>query len=90
MNLASLAKDAAELLLGEPGLTQHCGVCWYLLAKQLLCSTAQAEEIVILASLAKDAAELLWEMVATEDLGDATQQMRGNASTIQVRPMVFP
>jgi len=45
---------------------------------------------VILASLAKDAAELLWEMVATEDLGDATQQMRDNASTIQVRPMVFP
>ncbi len=39
----------------------------------------------MLASLAKDAAELLWEMVATEDLGEATQQMRENAVTIQVR-----
>lgn len=39
---------------------------------------------MILASLAKDAAELLWEMVATEDLGDATQQMRYAAANIQV------
>jgi uncharacterized phage infection (PIP) family protein YhgE len=46
---------------------------------------SQAEEIVILASLAKDAAELLWEMVATEDLGDATQQMRDSAATIQAQ-----
>ena len=38
----------------------------------------------MLASLARDAAELLWEMVATEDLGDATQQMRDNAAEIQV------
>lgn len=45
----------------------------------------QAEEIVMLSSLAREAAELLWEMVATEDVGDATQQMRDNASTIQVR-----
>ena len=44
----------------------------------------QAEEIVMLSSLAREAAELLWEMVATEDIGDAMQQMRENATTIQV------
>lgn len=44
----------------------------------------QAEEIVMLSSLAREAAELLWEMVATEDVGDATQQMRENATAIQV------
>jgi hypothetical protein len=44
----------------------------------------QAEEIVMLSSLAREAAELLWEMVATEDVGDAMQQMRDNATAIQV------
>ena len=44
----------------------------------------QAEEIVMLSSLAREAAELLWEMVANEDVGDATQQMRDNATAIQV------
>jgi hypothetical protein len=39
----------------------------------------------MLSSLAREAAELLWEMVATEDIGDAMQQMRENATTIQVR-----
>ena len=39
----------------------------------------------MLASLAKDAAELLWEMVATEDVGEATSEMRSNAATLQVR-----
>lgn len=38
----------------------------------------------MLSSLAREAAELLWEMVATEDIGDAMQQMRENATTIQV------
>lgn len=38
----------------------------------------------MLSSLAREAAELLWEMVATEDVGDATQQMRENAAAIQV------
>lgn len=39
----------------------------------------------MLSSLAREAAELLWEMVATEDIGDAMQQMRENATTIQAQ-----
>jgi hypothetical protein len=38
----------------------------------------------MLSSLAREAAELLWEMVATEDIGDVMQQMRENATTVQV------